>query len=249
MSRLRSFRLLPNGTLYGEALMLSSLTQELQNQVRDLYSAEVQLVKALPKVAKAASTESLRKAFEDHLVETKTHVARLEKVAELLECKPGGKTCKAMQGLIAEGKEAIEEEGEKPVLDVALIAAAQRIEHYEIAAYGTARAIAEHLERKDIAKLLQQTLDEEGAADKALTAISQDEVFAAASLGSAANDAPTEPTVRAGAMTATKTATKPAAKTTAKKYSGTTTSESSRSRSTRHGRSANEFAIPTREKE
>ena len=165
--------------------MLSSLTKELQEQIRDLYSAEVQLVKALPKVAKAATTASLREAFEGHLEETKTHVTRLEKVADLLEIKPTGKTCKAMEGLIAEGKEAIGEEGDETVIDVALIAAAQRIEHYEIAAYGTARAIAEHLGRKDVAKILQQSLNEEGAADKKLTAISEGEVLAAAAMADA----------------------------------------------------------------
>lgn len=166
--------------------MPSSLTKELQEQIRDMYSAENQLLKALPRVAKAASTPSLREAIEGHLEETEAHVERLEKIAEMLEIKPTGKTCKAMAGLIDEGKEAIDAEGDEAVHDVALVAAAQRIEHYEIAAYGTARAIADHLGRKDVADLLQLTLDEEGAADKKLTAICEGEIFPAASAASPA---------------------------------------------------------------
>lgn len=160
--------------------MLSTLQQALQDQVRDLYSAENQLVKALPKIAKAASSEALRDAITAHLEETRGHVERLQKVADLLEVKPGGKKCKAMEGLIAEGGEVLEEEGEDAVIDMAIIAAAQRVEHYEIAAYGTARAMAEQLGNDKVARLLQETLDEEGAADKKLTEISQDEVLAAA---------------------------------------------------------------------
>lgn len=178
--------------------MPSSLTKELQEQIRDMYSAEHQLLKALPRVAKAASTPSLREAIEGHLEETEAHVERLEKIAEMLEIKPTGKTCKAMAGLIDEGKEAIDAEGDEAVHDVALVAAAQRIEHYEIAAYGTARAIADHLGRKDVADLLQLTLDEEGAADKKLTAICEGEIFAAAS---AASPAPAPASKGKGATT------------------------------------------------
>lgn len=166
--------------------MLNTLAQALQDQLRDLYSAENQLIKALPKMAKTASSPALRKAFEGHLEETRGHVERLQQAATLMEFKPGGKKCKAMEGLIAEGKEVLDEDGAPPVIDLALIAAAQRVEHYEIAAYGTARAIAERLGQNKVAKLLQQTLDEEGAADKKLTSISEDEVLdAAASLNPA----------------------------------------------------------------
>lgn len=157
--------------------MLDSLAKALQDQLRDLYSAENQLLKALPRMAKGASSPALRKAIESHLDETRGHVERLEKAADLMEFKPGGKKCKAMEGLIAEGKEVLEEDGEGPVIDVALIAAAQRVEHYEIAAYGAARAMAERLGQTKVAKLLQETLDEEGAADVKLTAISEDEVL------------------------------------------------------------------------
>lgn len=160
--------------------MLGTLHQALQDQVRDLYSAENQLIKALPRMAKAASTPSLKEALEAHLEETRGHVERLERVAQVLECKPGGKKCKAMEGLIEEGKEALDEEGVDAVIDAAIIGAAQRVEHYEIASYGTARAMAEKLGLGDVVRLLQQTLDEEGAADKKLTNISEDEVLDAA---------------------------------------------------------------------
>jgi len=160
--------------------MLDTLQSALEDQIRDLYSAENQLVKALPKVARAASSESLRQAITDHLEETRGHVDRLVKIARLLEIKPGGKKCKAMEGLIAEGQEVLGEKGDESVIDVALIAAAQRVEHYEIAAYGTARAMAEKLGNSDVAELLQETLDEEGAADKKLTEISEGEVLEAA---------------------------------------------------------------------
>ena len=160
--------------------MLNTLQKALEEQIRDLYSAEGQLVKALPKMAKAASSEALRQAFTSHLDQTEEHVERLQSIAQMLEFKPGGKKCKAMEGLIEEGKEVLGEDGAEAVIDVALIAAAQRVEHYEIAAYGTARAMAEKLGLPKVAELLQMTLDEEGAADKTLTGISEDEVLSAA---------------------------------------------------------------------
>ena len=160
--------------------MLDTLQKALTEQLRDLYSAENQLVKALPKMAKAASTPALRDAITSHLEETRTHVERLEQAADMLHFKPGGKRCKAMTGLIEEGSEVFDEEGNESVIDLALIAAAQRVEHYEIAAYGTARALAERLGRTDLVDLLQETLDEEGAADKKLTEISEREVLSAA---------------------------------------------------------------------
>lgn len=157
--------------------MLDSLEKALHDQLRDLYSAENQLVKALPKMAKAATSETLRDAIESHLDETRGHVERLQKVATILEFKPGGKRCKAMEGLIEEGSEVLEEKGDGSVVDIALIAAAQRVEHYEIAAYGTARAIAERLGKTKVVQLLQETLDEEGEADKKLTEISVNEIL------------------------------------------------------------------------
>ncbi|CAN5179671.1 ferritin-like domain-containing protein [soil metagenome] len=163
---------------------LTTLKDLLVEEIKDLYSAEKQLVKALPKMAKAASDPSLKKAFESHLEETKGHVERLEKAAEHLEASPRGKACKAMQGLVEEGSEAIGEEGEAPVTDLALVVAAQKVEHYEMAGYGSARTLAEAMGQGDVAKLLQATLDEEGAADKKLTALSK-QLIAAAKKGSA----------------------------------------------------------------
>jgi ferritin-like metal-binding protein YciE len=160
--------------------VLDSLKALLQDQVRDLYSAENQLVKALPKMLKAATSEKLRTAFASHLEETREHVDRLQQVAEMLETKPGGKKCKAMEGLVAEGAEVLDEEGEDTVIDAALIAAAQRVEHYEISAYGSAIAMAEQLGEQRVIKLLQRTLDEESAADEKLTGISTGEVLPAA---------------------------------------------------------------------
>jgi len=160
--------------------MLDTLTALLEEQIKDLYNAENQLVKALPKMAKAATDPALKQAFQSHLEETKGHVERLEKIAGLLGFKPGGKTCKAMQGLVAEGGEVLDEKGEDPVIDEALIAAAQRVEHYEMAAYGTARTIAEKLGHADVVRLLQTTLEEEKAADQKLTDISEGEVLVAA---------------------------------------------------------------------
>ncbi|HET6250576.1 MAG TPA: ferritin-like domain-containing protein [Tepidisphaeraceae bacterium] len=150
-------------------MQLEDLRDLYTEQLRDLYNAENQLVKALPKMAKAASNEELSQGFLDHLEETKGHVERLEEIFESLGEKPTGKTCAAMKGLIEEGKETMEEDAEPEVMDAGLIAAAQRVEHYEIAAYGTVRTFAKLLGDNEAAKLLQQTLDEEGACDKKLT--------------------------------------------------------------------------------
>ena len=160
--------------------MLDTLQKALNEQLRDLFNAENQLVKALPMIAKSASSESLRDALNGHLKETRGHVERLQKAAELMEFKLSGKRCRAMEGLLEEGSEVLEEDGEEAVLDLAIIAAAQRVEHYEIAAYGAARTMAERLGQTEVARLLQQTLDEEGAANKKLTAISTHEVLPAA---------------------------------------------------------------------
>jgi ferritin-like metal-binding protein YciE len=147
--------------------------QELQElfveQIRDLYDAEKQLVKALPKMAKAAESEDLAEGIRSHLEETQNHVTRLEKVFEIAGVPARGKSCKAMKGLLEEGSEAIQENEAGERRDLALIAGGQRIEHYEISAYGTARTIAEHLGMHDAAELLQETEDEEKAADLKLT--------------------------------------------------------------------------------
>jgi ferritin-like metal-binding protein YciE len=155
---------------------MESLRELLIDELSDLYSAEKQLVVALPKMAKAATSDNLRTAFEDHLEETKDHVTRLEQIFTELEEKPKRKKCKAMEGLIEEGKEVIDEDGVAEVKDAALIGAAQRVEHYEMAGYGTTRALAETLSLPTVVDLLQQTLDEEGAADKKLNDLALSEV-------------------------------------------------------------------------
>jgi ferritin-like metal-binding protein YciE len=156
---------------------LNTLEDVLREQVGDLYSAENQLVQALPKVAQAASSPELKKAFEEHLTETRGHVQRLEEVFGELGMPPSSMTCKGMQGLIQEGDEVVGMSGDSLAKDAALIAAAQRIEHYEIAAYGTARTLADELDQGDVARLLSETLDEEGAADKLLTKIATGGMF------------------------------------------------------------------------
>jgi ferritin-like metal-binding protein YciE len=158
---------------------MDTLNDLLEDELKDLYSAENQLVKALPRMAKKAASGSLKKAILAHLKETEGQVERLNKIGQLLDIKLAGKKCHAMEGLIEEGKEVLEEEGNPAVIDAALIGAAQRVEHYEMAAYGTTKAIAEHLGHGQVAKLLSQTLDEESAADEKLTEISLEEVLPA----------------------------------------------------------------------
>jgi len=151
------------------------LQELLTEELKDLLSAENQLVKALPKMVRAAKDADLKKAIEEHLEQTKGHVERLKQVFELMEEKPRAKACKGMAGLVEEGQEVITEGKQKDetAADLALIGAAQRVEHYEIAAYGTARAIAEQMERRDIVKLLSQTLAEEEKADQLLSQVAQ----------------------------------------------------------------------------
>jgi ferritin-like metal-binding protein YciE len=144
------------------------------DELKDLYNAENQLVKALPKMAKAASSDKLRKGFEEHLEQTKEHVQRLEQIFESLGESPKGKKCKGMEGLIEEGSEVTEEGYEGAVLDAGLIGAAQRVEHYEIAAYGTARAFAEVLGESKHVSLLEATLSEEEATDQKLSQLSKE---------------------------------------------------------------------------
>jgi ferritin-like metal-binding protein YciE len=141
--------------------------------MQDIYDAEKQLVKALPKMAKEASSEELREAIEEHLETTNGQVDRLERAFESLGQPVKGRSCEGMKGLISEGKEAMEEELPEPFGDIAIIAAAQKVEHYEIAAYGTARALAEKIGNDDVAELLQETLDEEKEADKKLTEVTR----------------------------------------------------------------------------
>jgi ferritin-like metal-binding protein YciE len=148
------------------------LEELLVDELKDLYSAENQIIKALPKMAKATSTPELKRAFERHLEETRRQVDRLEQIGEQLEIKLTGKKCKGMEGLIEEGKELMGEL-EDEALDAGLIGAAQKVEHYEIAAYGTARAHAEMLGYNKAARLLQQTLNEEANTDKKLTQLAE----------------------------------------------------------------------------
>ena len=154
-------------------MKLSTLHDLYVSELKDLYSAEHQLLKALPKMAKAATNPQLAKAFTDHLEETKEQVARLDEIFASLDLSPKGKTCKAMQGLLEEGKEVMAEDANPTVMDAALIAAAQRVEHYEMAGYGCVRTFARLLGFEKEGDLLQQTLDEEGAADKKLNNLAE----------------------------------------------------------------------------
>jgi ferritin-like metal-binding protein YciE len=157
-------------------MTMTTLEELLADELKDLYSAETQLTKALPKMAKAAQADELRMAFEEHLEQTRGHVQRLEQVCEKLEIKPRGKKCMGMEGLIEEGKEIMSEEAEPSVLDAGLIAAAQKVEHYEMAGYGTVTAHAKQLGYTEIADILHQTLDEEKNADLKLTQIAENMV-------------------------------------------------------------------------
>lgn len=154
-------------------MKMETLQDLYVEQLRDMYSAETQLVKALPKMAKAASHEQLKSAFETHLRETETQVERLERIFEDLGKKPGGHTCKGMEGLLEEGNEMAKAGGDPDVRDAGLIAAAQRVEHYEIAGYGCVRTYARMLGRTQHATLIQQSLDEEGDTDHKLTALAE----------------------------------------------------------------------------
>ncbi|HUR03732.1 MAG TPA: ferritin-like domain-containing protein [Nonomuraea sp.] len=154
-------------------MALDSMQDLFLNELKDVYNAEKQLVRALPRMAKAADSPELQRAFTKHLRETEGQVQRLERIFRSLGETPRGKKCKGMEGLIEEGKEILEEDGASEVIDAALISAAQRVEHYEIAAYGCLRTYAQLLGMDDADKLLQQTLEEEEATDKALTALGE----------------------------------------------------------------------------
>jgi ferritin-like metal-binding protein YciE len=155
---------------------LDSLEALFVDQLEDLYDAERRISQALPKMAETAHCASLKAAFEQHVRETQNHVARLEQIFQILGREPAGKTCYAAKGLIEEGQEVLSATGDDCVIDAALIAAAQRTEHYEIAGYGTARTFAQRLGHANIARILQATLDEEGATDKKLTALAEQQV-------------------------------------------------------------------------
>jgi len=152
---------------------MKKLEDLFEHQLKDLYSAENQLIKALPKMQKAAHDSELKKAFEKHLEETKTHKKRLEEVCEELDIKPTGENCKAMKGLIEEAQGMIDEKADKEVKDAGLIAEAQRVEHYEISGYGTLVRYAKELGHTKIASKLQKTLDEEYKTDDVLTALAE----------------------------------------------------------------------------
>ena len=154
-------------------MKLESLEKLWVHELKDLYSAEAQILDALPKLIDAASHADLKAALIDHLDETKKQVARLEKLFETLAFEPGGQHCKGMEGLLKEGKDILDAEAEELVRDAAIIAGCQRVEHYEIAGYGTAIAYAEMLGEHEAASLLQQTIDEEAAADTKLTRLAR----------------------------------------------------------------------------
>lgn len=157
-------------------MKMNDLNALLAHEMKDLYSAEKQILKALPKMARAASHPELVQAFEHHLEETKKHVQRLEQAFSSLDYGPGGEHCEAMEGLIEEGESAIGAEAPAQVKDVALIIAAQKVEHYEIAGYGSARSLAQLLGSEQVAALLQETLDEEAAANELLSKLAKDSV-------------------------------------------------------------------------
>lgn len=155
------------------AQKIATLEQAFVEEIRDLYDAEKQLTRSLPKMAKASSSEELRNAFREHLEVTKGQVARLEQVFQMMDQKARSKPCKGMKGLIEEGQEQMEANAEPNVKDLALIGAAQKVEHYEISGYGTVRTMAQQLNRKDVASLLEETLKEEEATDKKLTQVAK----------------------------------------------------------------------------
>jgi ferritin-like metal-binding protein YciE len=154
-------------------MSLDTLEKLYIDELRDLYNAENQLLKALPKMAKGASSPELKDAFEKHLEQTKGHVQRLEELFEQRDESPKGKTCRAMKGLIEEGSEILKEEGEDSVLDAGMIVAAQKVEHYEIASYGSVRTFADLLGKGEEAKVLQATLDEESETNEILNQLAE----------------------------------------------------------------------------
>ena len=154
-------------------MKMRTLEDLFVDELKDVYDAERRITKALPKMIKAASSEELSSAFEEHLQQTEEHIARLDRIFESMDKAAGRKTCQAMVGLLEEGQALMEEDASDSVMDAALIAAAQKVEHYEIATYGCLRDWAQLLGNDEVARMLQQTLDEEGETDKKLTEIAQ----------------------------------------------------------------------------
>ncbi len=157
-------------------MAMDSLRDLYVEELQDLYSAEKQILKALPKMADKAKHQELKSAFQDHLRQTEEHVTRLETIFDELDQRPGGRVCRGMEGLLKEGEEYMGKQATDDVMDAAMIAQAQRVEHYEIAGYGTVRTYADHLGFTGQSRLLQQTLDEEGRTDKLLTKLAEDRV-------------------------------------------------------------------------
>ena len=164
-------------------MKLDTLEKLYVDELRDIYNAENQLLKALPKMAKGASSQDLKNAFETHLRQTESHVERLEQIFAELDESPKGKTCRAMKGLIEEGSEILKEDGEESVLDAGIIVAAQKVEHYEMAAYGSARTFARLLGQEKAAELLQTTLDEESETNESLNQLAENMVNPEALIG------------------------------------------------------------------
>ena len=154
-------------------MSVKTIDELLLDELKDLYSAERQITKALPKMAKATASPELRSAFESHLEETEGHIDRLDKIFDILGKSPRGKACHGMQGLVEEGSEMMQELEKGPIRDAGLISAAQRVEHYEMAGYGSVREFATLLDQKEIASLLDETLEEEKATDQKLTGIAK----------------------------------------------------------------------------
>ena len=164
-------------------MKLESLKDLYLEQLKDLYSAETQIIEALPKMAEAANSPDLRKAFNDHLRQTDEHVRRLERIFQDLQESPKGHTCEGMKGLVKEGSEMVKMRGEPSVLDAGLISAAQRVEHYEMAGYGTVRTYAEMLGKTEHVSLLERTLQEEEKADELLTELAESHINQEAQVG------------------------------------------------------------------
>ncbi len=180
----------------------SNLRDALVDEIKDIYNAEKQVVKALPKMVKGATNDELREALESHLEETQNQVSRLERVFELLDEKPRGKHCAGMAGILEEGSETLEKDAEDSVMDAMIIAGSQRVEHYEITAYGTAIAWAEALGLTEVAQVLGETLAEEKAADKKLSAIAESGINEAATAGESEDDMDEEDEERASKTSA-----------------------------------------------
>ncbi len=194
--------------------MSETLHDALIDEIKDLYDAEKQLVKALPKMAKSATNEDLRAAIESHLAETKGQIDRLERVFELIDEKPRGKHCAGMAGILEEGSAVLEEDFEGAVMDACIIASGQRAEHYEIAAYGTCIAWAEALDLTDVAQLLGETLAEEKAADQKLSALAESDINEAATANESSSEDEEQEDEDAPAQPASASASAKSAKTT-----------------------------------